>query len=146
VLHLETLNDIFFTIADSRRERAMLVQDSSEAWRPISSSQVYQRVRAVVAALRSWGIGKGDRVAILSENRWEWAIADFACLAIGAVDVPIYPNLLADQILPLLADSGSRAIFVSTRAQLQKIVPQPLSNTSSSWTTSPPPAQKTSPP
>jgi long-chain acyl-CoA synthetase len=123
VLHLETLNDIFFTIADSRRERAMLVQDSSEAWRPISSSQVYQRVRAVVAALRSWGIGKGDRVAILSENRWEWAIADFACLAIGAVDVPIYPNLLSDQILPLLADSGSRVLFVSTRAQLEKIAP-----------------------
>jgi len=123
VLHLQTLNDILFTIADSRRERAMLVQDSTGAWRPISSSQVYQRVRAVAAALRSWGIGKGDRVAILSENRWEWAIADFACLAIGAVDVPIYPNLLSDQILPLLADSGSRAIFLSTRAQLEKVAP-----------------------
>ena len=82
-----------------------------------------QRVRAVAAALRSWGIGKGDRVAILSENRWEWAIADFACLALGAVDVPIYPNLLADQIIPLLADSGSRVIFVSTRAQYDKIAP-----------------------
>jgi long-chain acyl-CoA synthetase len=123
VLHLQTLNDILFTIADSRRERAMLVQDSTGAWQPISSSQVYRRVRAVAAALRSWGIGKGDRVAILSENRWEWAIADFACLAIGAVDVPIYPNLLSDQILPLLADSGSRAIFLSTRAQLDKIAP-----------------------
>ncbi|MGB9028475.1 MAG: long-chain fatty acid--CoA ligase [Acidobacteriaceae bacterium] len=121
MLHLETLNDILFTIADSRRDRAMLVQDSTGAWQPLSSSQVYQRVRAVAAALRSWDIGKGDRVAILSENRWEWAIADFACLAIGAVDVPIYPNLLADQILPLLADSGSRALFVSTRAQLDKV-------------------------
>ncbi|MGA7352164.1 MAG: AMP-binding protein, partial [Acidobacteriaceae bacterium] len=118
MLHLETLNDILFTIADSRRERAMLVQDTTGAWQPLSSSQVYQRVRAVATALRSWGIGKGDRVAILSENRWEWAVADFACLAIGAVDVPIYPNLLSDQILPLLADSGSRAIFVTTRAQL----------------------------
>jgi long-chain acyl-CoA synthetase len=123
VLQLQTLNDILFTIADSRRERAMLVQDTTGAWQPISSSQVYQRVRALAAALRSWGIGKGDRVAILSENRWEWAIADFACLAIGAVDVPIYPNLLADQILPLLADSGSRAIFVSTHAQLDKVAP-----------------------
>ncbi|MGC1157357.1 MAG: long-chain fatty acid--CoA ligase [Acidobacteriaceae bacterium] len=125
MLHLETLNDILFTIADSRRERAMLVQDTTGAWQPISSSQVYQRVRAVAATLRSWGIGKGDRVAILSENRWEWAVADFACLAIGAVDVPIYPNLLSDQILPLLADSGSRAIFVSTRAQLDKVAPHP---------------------
>lgn len=121
MLDLETLNDILFTIAESRRDRATLYQDASGAWQPISSSQVYQRVRAVAGALRSWGIRKGDRVAILSENRWEWAIADFACLAIGAVDVPIYPNLLSDQIVPLLVDSGSRAIFVSTRAQFEKV-------------------------
>src|SRR6202012_3970905 len=69
------------------------------------------------------GIRKGDRVAILAENRWEWAIADFACLAIGAADVPIYPNLLADQLIPLLADSGARVLFVSTRAQYDKIAP-----------------------
>jgi long-chain acyl-CoA synthetase len=123
VLQLQTLNDIFFTIADSRRDRAMLFQDSAGNWQPLSSSQVYQRVRAVASALLSWGIRKGDRVAILSENRWEWAIADFACLAIGAVDVPIYPNLLSDQIIPLLADSGSRVIFVSTRTQFDKVAP-----------------------
>jgi long-chain acyl-CoA synthetase len=120
---LRTLNDIFFVIADSRRDRAMLFQDAAGAWQPISSTQVYQRVRALADALRAWGIRKGDRVAILSENRWEWAIADFACLAIGAVDVPIYPNLLAEQIVPLLNDSGSRVLFVSTRAQCDKIAP-----------------------
>jgi long-chain acyl-CoA synthetase len=123
VLQLQTLNDIFFTIADRRRDRAMLSQDGAGNWQPLSSSQVYQRVRAVASSLQTWGIRKGDRVAILSENRWEWAIADFACLAIGAVDVPIYPNLLSDQIIPLLADSGSRVIFVSTRAQFEKIAP-----------------------
>jgi long-chain acyl-CoA synthetase len=121
VLQLKTLNDIFFTLAESRRERAMLFQDSAGAWQPLSSTQIDQRVRAVAAALRSWGISHGDRVAILAENRWEWAVTDFACLAIGAVDVPIYPTLLADQIAPLLADSGSRVLFVSTRAQYDKI-------------------------
>ncbi len=125
MLQLKTLNDILFTIADSRRDQAMLFQDSSGAWRPIPASQVYQRVRALAATLRSWGIAKGDRVAILSENRWEWAIADFASLAIGAVDVPIYPTLLAEQIIPLLADSGSRVLFVSTRAQFEKIASYP---------------------
>ncbi len=120
---LGTLNDIFFAIAESRRDRAMLFQDTGGAWQPISSTQVYQRVRALADALRAWGIRKGERVAILSENRWEWAIADFACLAIGAVDVPIYPNLLADQIVPLLVDSGSRVLFVSTLAQYDKIAP-----------------------
>jgi long-chain acyl-CoA synthetase len=121
VLQLQTLNDIFFTIAESRRDRAMLWQDAAGSWQPISSEQFVQRVRGVAAALTSWGIRKGDRVAILSENRWEWAVADFACLALGVVDVPIYPTLLADQIAPLLADSDSRAIFLSTRAQCDKI-------------------------
>ncbi|MFZ0631512.1 MAG: long-chain fatty acid--CoA ligase [Acidobacteriaceae bacterium] len=121
MLQLQTLNDIFFTIAESGRDRAMLWQDAAGSWQPISSEQFAQRVRAVSAALTAWGIRKGDRVAILSENRWEWAIADFACLALGVVDVPIYPTLLADQIAPLLVDSGSRAILLSTRAQYDKI-------------------------
>ncbi|MFP5226573.1 MAG: AMP-dependent synthetase/ligase [Acidobacteriota bacterium] len=122
-MSLRTLNDIFFTIAQSRRDRAMLFQDAAGTWQPISPLDVYQRVRALVEALRSWGIRKGDRIAILAENRWEWAIADFACLAMGVADVPIYPNLLADQIVPLLVDSGARVLFVSTRAQYDKIAP-----------------------
>jgi long-chain acyl-CoA synthetase len=121
VLTLSTLNDVFFALAGSGRLSTMLFEDASGAWQPVSSAQVYQRARAIAAALRSWGIAKGDRVAVLAENRWEWAIADFACLALGAVDVPIYPTLLAEQIAPLLADSGSRVIFVSTRAQYDKI-------------------------
>ncbi|MGA7523012.1 MAG: long-chain fatty acid--CoA ligase [Acidobacteriaceae bacterium] len=121
MLQLKTLNDIFFTMAESRRDRAILWQDAAGSWQPISSEQFAQRVRAVAAALTSWGIRNGDRVAILSENRWEWAVADFACLALGVVDVPIYPTLLAEQIAPLLADSGSRAIFLSTRTQYDKI-------------------------
>ena len=121
MLNLSTLNDVFFALADSQRERAMLFQDAAGVWQPISSAQVYQRVRAVAAALRGGGVAKGDRVAILAENRWEWAVADFACLALGAVDVPIYPTLQPEQIAPLLADSGSRVIFVSTRVQYEKI-------------------------
>ncbi len=121
MLTLSTLNDVFFALADGGRERAMLYEDASRGWQPISSAQVYQRVRGVATALRAWGIGKGDRIAILAENRWEWAVADFACLALGAVDVPIYPTLLAEQIAPLLADSGARVIFVSTQVQYDKV-------------------------
>jgi long-chain acyl-CoA synthetase len=115
VLQLNTLNDIFFSLDASPRDRAMLVQAKSGVWTPISTQEVCRRVRAVASAVRAWGITQGDRVAILSENRWEWAVADFACLAIGAVDVPLYPTLLAEQIRPLLADSGARIVFVSSR-------------------------------
>jgi long-chain acyl-CoA synthetase len=121
VLNLQTLNDILVTIEASHREQVMLVQDKTGAWQPISAAEIGRRVRALAAALRAWGIAKGDRVAILSENRWEWCVADFACLAIGAVDVPLYPTLLREQITPLLADSKARVLFVSTRAQYEKV-------------------------
>lgn len=121
MLNLKTLNDILFTIVASNRERAMLTQDATGAWHPISGAQVYQRVRTVAATFTSWGIQKGDRIAILGENRWEWAITDFATLTLGAVDVPIYPTLTAEQTAVLLADSGARIAVVSSRAQYDKI-------------------------
>src|SRR5450631_3901457 len=121
MLDLKTVNDIFFMVASSDRERAILWQDADNQWQPISSAKLYQRVRALAQAFLAWGIKKGDRVALLSENRWEWAITDFAVLAIGAVDVPIYPTLTAGQICELLIDSGSRVAVVSTRAQYDKV-------------------------
>jgi long-chain acyl-CoA synthetase len=121
VLNLKTLNDIFFAIAAGNRERAILTQDEKGAWSPISGAQFYHRVRSVAEAFASWGIRKGDRIAILGENRWEWAVADFASLVLGAIDVPIYPTLTAEQIAILLADSGARIAVVSTRAQYEKV-------------------------
>ena len=121
MLNLKTLNDIFFAIAAGNRERAILTQDEKGAWNPISGAQFYHRVRSVAEAFAAWGIRKGDRIAILGENRWEWAVADFASLVLGAIDVPIYPTLTAEQIAILLADSGARIAVVSTRAQYEKV-------------------------
>jgi long-chain acyl-CoA synthetase len=118
---LETANDVFSRLTRSDREEAILYQRPDGSWLPISSAEVYVRARALAQALLGWGISKGDRVAILGENRWEWAITDFAVLAIGAVDVPIYPTLTADQTAELLIDSGSRIAVVSTRAQYDKL-------------------------
>lgn len=75
-----TLNDIFFDIVDRRQERLMLAREAT-SWLPINSQDFYRSVGGVARALGNWGVGKGDRVAILSENRPEWAITDFACLA-----------------------------------------------------------------
>ena len=74
------------------------------------------------SGLNGLGIQPGDRVAILSENRPEWAMADYAILCAGAWSVPIYPTLPAGQVAPLLNDCGARAIFVSTLEQLGKIL------------------------
>jgi long-chain acyl-CoA synthetase len=120
-MSLRTLNDVFFAVVERQHPRVML-QRLGDEWVPISSEAFQQQVAAVAGGLRTWGIGKGDRVAILSENRPEWMIADFASLLIGGVTVPIYATLTAEQTAYILNDSGARVVFVSSEAQLQKIV------------------------
>lgn len=117
----ETLNDIFWTIVKRGDARVMMTHTNGE-WIPISGEELRRHVVCTAHKLRQWGIGNGDRVAILSENRFEWAVADFACLQLGAVVVPIYSTLIAQQIAYLLADSGARVIFVSTAQQLEKVL------------------------
>jgi len=115
-----TLIEVFLKIAEHELARALLVRGTTD-WTAISSAEFRRGALAVSESLRSWEINKGNRVAILSENRPEWAIADFAILLIGAVTVPIYSTLTPQQVLYVLRDSGARAIFVSTEAQLRKV-------------------------
>jgi long-chain acyl-CoA synthetase len=118
---ISTINDLFYRVASAANPRAILWQDEFGLWQPISSDQIYQRVRALAQAFLNWGTQKGDRIALIAENRWEWAVTDFAALAIGAVDVPIYPTLTGEQIAVLVADAGCRIAVVSTRQQFDKL-------------------------
>jgi long-chain acyl-CoA synthetase len=90
-------------------------------WRGITSADMYGRVRALATALAAWGVAKGDRVALISENRWEWPVVDFATLALGAVDVPLYLTLTAEQVGYMLRDSGAKIAVVSSWEQAEKI-------------------------
>ncbi|MGH9616885.1 MAG: AMP-dependent synthetase/ligase [Acidobacteriaceae bacterium] len=118
---LKTLNDVFFRACGAGDEHAMQWRDDAGKWHSITGRQLYSRVRAFAAALSGWGIAKGDRVALLAENRWEWAVTDFAVLALGAVDVPLYPSLTAQQIAGMLVDSGARIAVVSNAQQYEKV-------------------------
>jgi long-chain acyl-CoA synthetase len=117
----KTLNDIFFAIVERKNDRVMLVREGLK-WIPVSSQDFYRNVAGVARALTQWGVTKGDRLAILSENRFEWAVADFASLLSGVVVVPIYSTLTAQQTAYILCDSGARVAFVSTREQLEKVL------------------------
>lgn len=121
MIDLRTVNDVFLRAAGRGPQRVILAQDAAGAWQPIASAQLRQRVRVLADAFRKWGIKKGDRIAILSENRWEWPVTDFAALAIGAVDVPLYPTLTSEQIGYMLKDSGARIIVMSSAAQYKKV-------------------------
>ena len=103
-----------------RRSDAFLVKRGGR-WTAVSIEDFAVRVEALAAALRSRGVRHGDRVVLLSENRIEWAIADFAILSLGAITVPFYPTLPAGEIAELVADCAPCAAFVSTPAQRAKL-------------------------
>jgi long-chain acyl-CoA synthetase len=130
-MSIATLNDIFFAAVEHNLDRMMLYREAGK-WLPVTSREFRQSVARTSRALQAWGIGAGDRVAILSENRPEWPIADMACLLLGAVTVPLYTTLTAEQTAFALNDSGCRAIFLSSAEQLHKILsvlPQTLITT-----------------
>src|SRR5262249_14714221 len=91
------------------------------AWRSIGSADLRVAVEELSLGLRALGVEKGDRVAILSENRPEWAIADLATLCAGAADVPVYATLTPPQVAYILNDSQARVCFVSNAAQAAKL-------------------------
>src|SRR5258707_2997765 len=114
---LSSVNDVLGKVAGRGDAVVMLWLDADGAWKSITSNELYGRVRALADVFRGWGLGKGDRVAILSENRWEWAVTDFATVAIGGVDVPLYSKLTPEQIGYMLRDSGAKGAVVSSREQ-----------------------------
>jgi long-chain acyl-CoA synthetase len=122
MLDLRTVNDVLVRATGRGDRTVMLRQDAAGDWKTITSAELYGRVRALADVLRGWGLGKGDRVAIISENRWEWPVTDFAVLAIGAVDVPLYPTLTPEQIGYMLRDSGAKVVVVSSREQYEKLM------------------------
>ncbi len=119
-MSVQTINDVFYSVIDRGSDRVMQIKREGR-WVPISTRDLYHDVIGTARTLQSWGIGRGDRVAILAENRPEWAIADYATMLIGAVVVPVYPTLTAEQIAWLLRDAGVRIVFLSTAEQLKKI-------------------------
>jgi long-chain acyl-CoA synthetase len=118
---ISTINDIFFAAVARNLDRMMLYRDA-ETWLPVSSAEFGRSVARTVHALHAWGVRPGDRIAILSENRPEWPIVDMASLLLGAVTVPLYTTLTAEQTAFVLNDSGCRAIFLSSDQQLRKIL------------------------
>jgi len=120
-----TLTQFFFTTVD--RDAGLPAAFRSKgrgggAWVSIAHREALERVKAISLGLRELGIKPGDKVAIISENRPEWALTDYACLCARAADVPIYPTLTAKQTEYILRDSESVAAFCSTKGQVDKVL------------------------
>lgn len=100
---------------------ALAYKQKGDTYQDISYADFGDSIEHFSKGLRSLGVEKGDRIAILSENRPEWAISDFGILKIGAINVPMFSTLTAAQVGYILNDSGAKIICVSTVKQLEKV-------------------------
>lgn len=121
----DTLTELFQRTArhyDGQQRAALSYKDkATKEWMDISWEKLAERVRSVAGFLHGRGVRPGDRVAILSENRPEWAIMDLAALHLGAVGVALYPTLPADQVLYILQNSEAKWMLASTGLQVKKV-------------------------
>ena len=117
-----TLVDLFLNSIDRLGDHAAfrLFAGSESELTQVSYREFFGRVKDVVGALRVMGLERGSRAAILSENRFEWALVDYACLCEGVWDVPIHSVLTAEQIGYIIRDSGVRVVFAATAEQVEK--------------------------
>jgi long-chain acyl-CoA synthetase len=120
-LPARTLLD-YFAYAASSGKPDLLVSKVRGKWTPVSAADFGRKTRGLAVGLASLGVDRGDRVAILSENRPEWPMADFAALALGGVTVPVYTSYLPPQIEYLLNDSAAKVVVVSGAFELAKVL------------------------
>jgi len=120
---IETIPELFLSAVRERpRPDCFSFRDKKTSqYVDVASTEAYRRVRALRHGLKSLGLRKGDRAALLSENRLEWALADLGILCAGGVTVPIYPTLLPDTIGYILNDCKPKVIFLSTAEQAEKV-------------------------
>ncbi|MGQ9805978.1 MAG: AMP-dependent synthetase/ligase [Chlorobiales bacterium] len=120
----KTLTEMFNTVFahyHGRTDKFALSRKVNGKYQGITHDELHREVLAFAGYLKSIGIEKGDRVAILSENRPQWVVVDMATMMIGAVNVPLYPSLPPNQIAYIIQNSECKAVVVSTLLQLNKI-------------------------
>ena len=103
-------------------ERQVMRAKRKGRWQEVSWNALGKQISKTAQGLKAMGLQAGDRLAILAENRPEWAVVDLACLFLGAVDVPLYLTSTAKDIAYILHDAGVKAVAVAGEGQLEKIL------------------------
>ena len=103
-------------------DRTVLRAKRSGLYQQISWRELTGQIERVALGLIDLGVAAGDRVAILSENRPEWAVADLAILSVAAATVPIYTTLTAEEIEYILRNAGVQVLFASNPELMAKLL------------------------
>jgi long-chain acyl-CoA synthetase len=117
---ITTLIDLFrYAVA---RDKADLINYKRDGrWHQVSARELADKVRLVTMGLYDLGVRASDRVGLLSENRFEWTLADLGVLNCGAADVPIYSTQAPKQVAYILNDAGVEVLFISNQAQYDRV-------------------------
>ena len=118
---MQTLPQMIAETLRTPRERAFGERLGAPVWRYLSSTQMLDRALSIACALRADGVQRGDRVAIVAENRLDWIAADFGILLAGGVVVPVFATLALDQTDFIFTDSAAKLAFVGTPADVARL-------------------------
>ncbi len=117
----ETLSQVFLDSVNNFPKPDFMLYKKEGQYVPISTGEFGGQVKHFCLGLKDIGLGRGDKVIILSENRPEWVMCDLANLCLGAITVPIYTSLVSEQIKYIIDDSDAKAVIVSNEDQWAKI-------------------------
>jgi long-chain acyl-CoA synthetase len=120
-LTMSNIADLVFDNAASRPEHIAIRRKVDGQWREVTDRAFADDVLALAKGLIASGVEAGDRVAIMSKTRYEWTLADFAVLTVGAVVVPIYETSSAEQVAWILSDSGAKGVFLEGDEHLRVV-------------------------
>ena len=125
----ENLVSMFLTRAQEKGDAPFLWAKRDREWRSISWAEAARQVAALSASLQRIGLEPGDRVALVSENRPEWLIADLGIMAAGCVTVPTYTTNTTRDHAHILGNSGAKAVIVSNQKLARNLIPAVLTST-----------------
>ncbi len=115
------LGEMFFDKRQSMPDKVGYMFKEEGQWKSVTFKEAVDWAEKIAAAFASLGIQKGDKVSIISANRIEWAMCDYASMALGALLVPIYPSLLPNQVKYILNDCEAKIVLVSDEMQMEKV-------------------------
>ena len=119
---LSTVSQMFNQVTNEHLNRELYFYKKSGDWKGISGREIRSTVKDIAFGLQSLGIGKGNNVALVSNNSPRWAMSDYGIICSGAATVSVYPTLIPSQIEYILNDSNSIVVFAEGQEQMAKIM------------------------
>ncbi len=121
-MDIKTIYDVYKSIALLYKGKDFISYKKNNEWVKLSAEEAIERVNKIAMAFDYLGVRKGDKIALISETRYEWNIIDLAMQIMGIVNVPVYPTLNPEQAASIIKHSDSKLVISSNIEKLEKIL------------------------